>query len=381
MAIARKIPINSFIYFVMGFMLPVHFGKLFGNLSPFDVILICAFITDRRNIYKYIFSGNLEGLFKVSALIYLMLTCLSFVHILQFSNHFKYLFQYLFCIFVALPVFIFSFSPQRLNSIVSGIILGSFIAFTLVLLIYFEQAPKIIYKLFDLQTTGRVRVGLAGVNDYAICLTAALTYITLGSGKSSPIKIVSILMLLILVGATGSRVGIVLALFVIFWSFGIRSWKFNIFSIVVITMILLKIKPENNPVFRIVKFGFNDAQRSDMTSRALALMEINPYGIGMGNYIDSIAGYPVHNFFVINLLEQGLILGSIFLLPILLIFLSSAILSKSFGHFIFIFIHFAGFAVVTHAFDRFFWIIPALGLSATLRKYPLFENSSGMKKL
>lgn len=375
MTFARKIPINSLIYFVMGFMLPVHFGKLFGNLSPFDVILICAFITDRRNIYKYIFSGNLGVLFKVSALIYLMLTCLSFVHILQFSNHFKYLFQYLFCIFVALPVFIFSFSPQRLKSIVSGIILGSFIAFTLVLLMVFEQAPEIIYQLFDVQRIARIRIGLAGVNDYAICLTAALTYITLDSEKSSPIKIASILMLLILVGATGSRVGIVLALFIIFWGIGIRSWKFNAFCVLAVTMILLKIKPENNPVFRIVNFGFTDAQRSDMTSRAIASMDINPYGIGLGNYMDLIAGYPVHNFFVINLVEQGLILGSIFLLPIMLIFLSSAILSKSFGHVTFIFLHFAGFSVVTHAFDRFFWIIPALGLCATLRKNPLLKKA------
>ncbi|MDB2418970.1 hypothetical protein N9W14_00870 [Amylibacter sp.] len=238
----------------------------------------------------------------------------------------------------------------------------------------FGQAPEIVYQLFDVQRTGRVRIGLAGVNDYAICLTGALTYITLASEKNSIIKIASILMLLILVGATGSRVGIVLALFIIFWKFGIRSWKFNAIFGLIVAIILLKIKPENNPLFRIVNFGFTDAQRSDMTSRAIASMDINPFGIGLGNYIDSISGYPVHNFFVINLVEQGLILGLIFLLPIMLIFLSSAILSKSFGHVTFIFLHFAGFAVVTHAFDRFFWIIPALGLCATLRKKPLLKK-------
>ena len=373
--------IQKGLYFALGFMLPVHFGKLFLNFSPFDAILIILFFIDYKNLYKYVFSKNLGSLFKVNSMTFLILMLFSYVHILQYTSHFKYLFQYTFCIFIALPVFIFSFSSKRMPSVVTGIIVGSFFAFSLVVLIIFEQAPGIVYDVFDVQRTARIRTGLAGVNDYAICLVSALTYLLLGDKKHSLIKLMSIIAILFLVGATGSRVGLILALFIIFVRVGSWSWQFNLITTVIIGCLLLNLSPEKNPVLRIINLGLSDPQRQGMALRAISQLEQNPNGIGLGNHLDPIAGYPVHNFFIINLVEQGLILGLLFLLPVALTFVLSVVLSESAVHRLLILLYFGGFTVVTHTYDRFFWVIPALGLSSALRRTIFDKNCSDLKRI
>lgn len=350
------------LYFLLGLSLPLPFAKILGNFSFFDLIIGVLFIADWNVISRNVYARNLKYLYKFAFVSFLVAILLGFWKAISIASHFTYILQYYYCVFVALPVFIVSFRQSSIRSVVSGIILGACIALFFVILIYANSLPDFINNLFNTQKTARIRVGLTGVNDYAILLVSALLYLSYNHEKGVTSRVIGPLIILILVVATGSRVGIILALSLILIKFVFRSKKFSFYALTIGVLAYMLIEPQKNPFFRLVKNGFSDGQRSDMVVRALDIANENPLGIGLGTHFDEISGYPVHNFFVINLVEQGLIAGTVFLMPIVLIFIVSIYSSIKSGYSVLIFLHFAGFAVITHAFDRFFWAIPAFGL-------------------
>ena len=69
--------------------------------------------------------------------------------------------------------------------------------------------------------------------------------------------------------------------------------------------------------------GLHDQQRALMISNVLKSLNEDLFGVGLGEYVDPITGYPVHNFFLLNLVEQGFFAGFVFILvPVFIAFYS-----------------------------------------------------------
>ena len=351
-----------YLYQIYGFSLIVQFSKLFGNFSFFDVIIVSIFLLDRRKIAAIFSDSNLKILYKICAFSTLASFTLTSISNPLASDNINYYIQYIFCLFIALPVFTLTFQKKNVQHVCKGIFLGSNIAVILLYNNYTGNLPQITNHIFNFSVTGGIfyRTGLIAVNDFAVIVISCMIYMNLWN-SSRVLKLFTFLLLSLLLVYTGSRVGLVIGIAFLLFIIP-RIWIGPIFLIICSAIYWLIHSVQNNPILRIVTLGLSDTQRSDMVSRAIEVLNTNLLGVGLGEYIDQTTGYPVHNFYLLNLVEQGFFQGWIFIMSIVGIAIYSLLNSQYRYQKVVIFLHLLGLMVITHGFDRFFWIIFALGL-------------------
>ena len=114
---------------------------------------------------------------------------------------------------MGLPVFALTFRTEKINSVCFGIGLGSVFASVILFLYRYNDLPAMVLNFFEISVTGGVfyRIGLIGVNDFAIIIASCILYILVSEQKSI-FKMILLVVLLYLAINTGSRIGFVIIL-------------------------------------------------------------------------------------------------------------------------------------------------------------------------
>ena len=74
----------------------------------------------------------------------------------QAMDNLNYYLQYMFCIFVGLPVFALTFRTEKINSVCFGIGLGSVFASVILFLYRYNDLPAMVLNFFEISVTGGV---------------------------------------------------------------------------------------------------------------------------------------------------------------------------------------------------------------------------------
>jgi O-antigen ligase len=287
----------------------------------------------------------------------------------DFLKHAETSLQYGFCILIILPSFCY-LSAKHYKSTVFGIYLGVPIAVFLVSqVLLFDKFY--LAEVFNYDLTGGIfqRAGLIGVNDYGIILVVCALLILYS--RSPPI-IVNIFLMLVfcLIIMTGSRVAIIIFIMNLVLSQHFKkiiySWKIIYF--VPLFAFIGKLAYENFAgLKRLSTLNFRDGERGKLFFDAIQDVELKPWGTGFQQYLNSDLLFPVHNFYLLVLVELGLVFGILFIFCVLLT-LFTCIDNIKDRNIIPLISFLLIISTITHAYDKFLWYIPGLILSLTISK-------------
>ena len=362
-----KISINKYICFLIGFLLPM--GLQFPGINLYyGELLLFFFIT--YNVQKVInFIKTAEHFKTVWVWNYFLVIFIALYGFLvgDLGLHGKAALQYGVCLLIVLPGFCFLIVNYG-KSTLYGIYLGLLSAcFFLSQAFHFDLF--LFQGIFNYNVTGGIfkRVGMTSVNDYAIMLlVCSLTIISFEFRTT--IKLIFLLVTFYLVLLTGSRMGIVGFLFLILFtrhkvplSLPIKLIGFAFF----VTLVLFSYEHIDG-LQRLVQNGLNDGERKYLRIEGIDHLSANPWGTGLLQYFNPKSGYPVHNFFVLALVELGLFFGILFLFS-LLVTLFSCVNFKPTLRAVPLVVLLMILSTITHGYDKFLWYLPGIVLGLSMR--------------
>ena len=351
--------------FLLGFLLPlpIKFGEL--NIYSYDLIITIILLLNLQDIVNHIKSKKtFKQLWISSFFVFALVALYGFPSASPFS-HAKAAVQYLFCIGVALPTFFFICSVN-VKILIRGASFGVVVALYLILSFLYFDATFFDY-IFAYNVTGGEfrRVGLTAVNDYAILLyVIALLFIFFENRIFR--KLFFVIVLFYLVVATGSRVTMVSFIVTVFAFIYKKGLNISFRTILVVAGIggLISLYNVLPGLQRLVFYGLGDSDRIYQIKEAFVHLNSEVLGVGLLQYINPVNGYPVHNLFILMLVELGLVMGSFINLYFVFLFYSFCC-KNSMEHKIPVFMMILILATITHAYDRFIWFIPAIVMATS----------------
>ena len=231
------------------------------------------------------------------------------------------------------------------------------------------------------------RLGLGGVNDYALVVLIHLLWLLhlrneLKFSKINSLKSLLFLLLdFLLLVIAGSRVAFFSAICCLFfYSLKLIKRKFLIIVLIISTTFLLN-------QFLLEKeglFGNRFLSTFEISSRLSVLsdvQDIRPIGLGIGTsryndyfgLISEIDDWSLHNSFVILFYETGYIIA-----PLFYFYLFSIIRLENRKRKLILFLFFINISVITHIYQDIFVIFLSIGLINIEENY-LIQNQSKLK--
>ena len=363
MATSFKISKNRCCALLIGFLMPLAIKM--GNLNLYlNELILFLFLS--------INVGGIVRALKQKEAIFLLwkwnfLVCFLTVFYGFFVGdpvlHAKATVQYTICFQVIIPVFYF-ITLYYHRDMLDGMFYSLFIAVYVVSLLLFFDYP--IWKfIFNYNVTGGFfkRVGLTAVNDYGIIMYGcAILFIFF---EHRPVRrLLALIMIGYLIIATGSRVAVLAFILTIFlanrWPRSNKYVKFLVFAFLIyLTYYVYEHLPG---LQRLIGNGLSVGNRKLLIIDALAHLDMSPWGTGFLQYFNPRDNYPVHNFFLLVLVELGLGLGLVmnFMIFLLLYFCGYG---GGFRAYVPLVMVVGILSTITHGYDKFIWYIPAIVLS------------------
>ena len=367
MITSMKININQYICFVIGFLLPLPVKFLGINLYCGEFLLF-VFIT--CNAQRIINSIRTYEHFRIVWLwnyFLIMFISLYGLFVGDPGLHTKAALQYGFCLLIVLPGFCYLIINYG-KSILYGIYLSLPVACFFLSQVYFFDL-YLLQEIFTYNVTGGIfkRVGMTAVNDYAIILLVCSLIIICFELRAT-IKLIFLLITFYLILLTGSRVAIVGFVFLILFTRSTVQLSLPIkLTGSALLVALLFINYEHiDGLKRLIDNGLIDSERKNLIIDGLNHLNANPWGTGLIQYFNPKNGYPVHNFFVLALVELGLFFGILFLVS-LLITLFSCVNFKLTLRAVPLVLMLMILSTITHGYDKFLWYLPAIVLGLNIR--------------
>ena len=284
-------------------------------------------------------------------------------------KHVESALQYGFCMLIVLPGFCYLITKYYRSTL-----LGIYIALPLALFLtsqVFFLDNYFLDKLFNYNLTGGSfrRAGLTGVNDYGIMIVVC-SLLILHSG-SRPITVaVYMSIVFFLIVMSGSRVAMCVLIINLILSsqFTKMLFSYKVLVIIPFLAIFIKFVYENlSGLSRLLKMGFRDSEREKLLLDAIRDLDAQPWGVGFQQYLNADILFPIHNFYMLMLVELGIALGLVFIICIFLT-LFTCVNTFSDRNVIPLISFLLIISTITHAYDKFLWYIPGLVLSFTITK-------------
>ncbi len=281
--------------------------------------------------------------------------------------HTKAALQYGVCLLIVLPGFCFlivNYGKFTLYGIYLGLLSACFFVSQV---FYFDL--YLFEEIFSYNVTGGFfkRVGMTAVNDYAIMLLVC-SLIIISFELRTILKLIFILVTLYLILLTGSRVGIVASVFLILFTRHAAQINFptKLIGSAFIMALLFFSYEHLDGLQRLIQNGLGDSERKNLFIDGLDYLNANPWGTGLIQYFNPKNGYPVHNFFLLALVELGLFFGILFVFS-LLITLFSCVNFKPNLRAVPLVLMLMILSTITHGYDKFIWYLPGIVLGLSMR--------------
>ena len=361
------ININKYICFLIGFLLPMPIKFPGINLYWGELLLFTLITFNAQKII--IFFRTAKHFTQIWIWNYFLVIFISLYGFFMgdLGLHSKAALQYGVCLLIVLPGFCFlivNYGKSTLLGIYLGLLSACFFISQVFIfdLYLFEE-------IFSYNVTGGIfkRVGMTAVNDYAIMLLAC-SLIIISFEFRTIIKLIFILVTLYLILLTGSRVGIVASLFLILFTRHAARINFSIKLIVsafIVTLIFFSYEHLDG-LQRLIQNGLGDSERKDLFIDGLNHLNANPWGTGLIQYFNPKNGYPVHNFFLLALVELGLFFGILFVFSLLMT-LFSCVNFKLNLRAVPLVLMLMILSTITHGYDKFIWYLPGIVLGLSMR--------------
>ena len=367
MTASIKLNINKYVCFLIGFLLPMALQVPGINLYYGEALLFFFITYNAQRFVNFIRTAEQFKTVWVWNYFLVIFIALYGFFVGDLGLHGKAALQYGVCLLIVLPAFCFlivNYEKSTLYGIYLGLLSACFFLFQA-----FHFDLYLFKEVFNYNVTGGIfkRVGMTSVNDYAIMLlVCSLTIISFES--RTIIKLFFLLVTFYLVLLTGSRIGILGFLFLIILtkhkvplSLSIKLIVFMFF----VTLVLFSYEHIDG-LQRLVQNGLNDGERKNLRIEGIDHLSANPWGTGLLQYFDPKNGYPIHNFFVLALVELGLFFGILFIFS-LLITLFSCVNFKPTLRAVPLVVLLMILSTITHGYDKFLWYLPGIVLGLSMR--------------
>ena len=366
--IKMKANLNSQLGFIIGFLLPLPLKFTGINLYAGELLLLVFILMNTHKIYDF-FSG-FKSFLQIWIWNYFLIIFISLYGMFlgDFALHLKSAFQYGACLLIILPGFSFLVFYYK-KSFLRGSYFGLLIACTFLSYAYF--ADIYLFKEFlNYNVTGGFfkRIGLTSVNDYAVMLLVC-SFIIISFEENFIFKFSFLLISLYLILMTGSRVSIVgFMLLIILANHAKRVNLPQKLLVSTIAMTFLILSYEHIAgLSRLMQNSIYDSERRLLFIDGINFLNSYPLGTGLLQYFNPKNGYPVHNFFLLALIELGIFGGLLFVFSILVTFCVCVDFKPSLRAVPLIMLLMI-FSTITHTYDKFLWYFPGIVLSITMRR-------------
>lgn len=365
--IKMKVNINSQLGFIIGFLLPLPLKFTGINLYAGELVLLVFIIMNTNKICN--FFSDFKSFLQIWIWNYFLIICISVygMFIGDFALHLKSAFQYGVCLLIIFPGFSFLIFYYK-KTFLYGSYFGLLISCTFLSYAYFADI-YLFKEFFSYNVTGGFfkRMGLTSVNDYAIMLLVC-SFIIISFEEKLIFKFSFLLITLYLILMTGSRVSIVgFMLLIILANHAKRVNLPQKLIVSTITMTLLILSYEHVAgLSRLMQNSIYDSERHLLFIDGINFLNSYPLGTGLLQYFNPKNGYPVHNFYLLALIELGIFWGLLFVLSII-VTLCVCVDFKPSIRAVPLIILLMIFSTITHTYDKFLWYFPGIVLSITMR--------------
>lgn len=286
------------------------------------------------------------------------------------EKHLTGLLQYIYVYFVQVPVILF-FARKNFNMTLRSFIAGAVLAAVLVLLFNFYNIT-IASSFIEYSLTGGIfrRTGIGGINDFGFIIAAAMVMAFIlnsrGDIANSTFLILAIFLTFMIVVSASRSSFLLLVVF-----FGLVAFKGRVMKSLALGFALISLFYVSYDYIDILKnverfsLGLsNSGDRLEQYRIAGGMIIDEPFGIGLGSYMDgATTDHPVHNIFLLLAVEGG-VLSSVCFVIFWMILMADSFFRKPNGYvsFAIIFSVLVYMQTITHVYDRFFWIVIAVAI-------------------
>ena len=370
-----RLDISGFVFYLAIFSYALNLKPIALNLKFGDVLISVLFLLFAAKIFDNainVFRSYRNGAYAYAVFIFSLLA----IGIFSSSpeKHLTGVLQYIFVYFILVPVILF-FVLRNFEMALRAYIFGAIVAAVLTLLFnYFDIVIGSGFLEYS-RTGGAIfkRVGIGGINDFGFIIATAMimAFILNSRERLTNISFVTLMIFLsLIIVLTASRSSLVL-LILFFGFIALRGRVVKSLALLFALISLVYVSYDYVDVLKNVgRFTLdlnNVGNRLEQYGIALHMIQDDPFGIGLGSYMEgSITEHPVHNIFLILAVEGGL-LSSILFFIFWIILMAASLIKRSNGYvsFAIIFAVLVYMQTITHVYDRFFWIIIGVALVLT----------------